>query len=101
MFGNGLYFADQSSKSEQYSTSRFGGSGRRGRNTFFMFIADTALGKIKKYQTAQVGLTKPPRGFNSVQGAKGYSLLHNEFIIYDIKQHLLQYLIEFKPSGYW
>ena len=29
MFGNGLYFADQSSKSEQYSTSRFGGSRKR------------------------------------------------------------------------
>ena len=101
MFGNGLYFADQSSKSEQYSTSRFGGNGRGGKNSFFMFIADVALGNIKQYQTAQVGLNKPPKGYHSVQGTKGYSLLHNEFIIYDIRQHLLQYLIEFKPSGCW
>lgn len=101
MFGNGLYFADSSSKSEQYSTSRFGGGGRGNSDTFFMFVADVALGKIKKYQSAQVSLTKAPRGFHSVQGAKGAWLLHNEFIIYDIKQHLLQYLIEFKPSGRW
>ena len=101
MFGNGLYFADSSSKSEQYSTSRFGGGGRGGSTTFFMFVADVALGTIKKYQSAQVSLSKAPRGFHSVQGAKGAWLLHNEFIIYDIKQHLLQYLIEFKPSGRW
>ena len=100
MFGNGLYFADQSSKSEQYSTARFGGGGRRS-NTFFLFVADVALGKIKEYERAQTHLQKPPRGYHSVQGVKGYSLLHNEFIIYDIQQHILQYLIEFKPSGYY
>jgi poly [ADP-ribose] polymerase len=102
MFGNGLYFADQSSKSEQYSTGRFGG-GRGGGNTAFMFIADIALGRIKKYQRAQTNLQKPPQGYDSVQGTKGPGLLHNEFIIYDIKQHILQYLVEFKPSsgGYW
>lgn len=101
MFGNGLYFADQSSKSEQYSTARFGGGGGRG-NTYFMFVADVSLGKIKKYERAQIHLTKPPPGYHSVQGKKGYSLLHNEFIIYNVKQHILQYLIEFQPKGgYW
>lgn len=98
MFGNGLYFADQSSKSEQYSTSRFGGSGR-GANTYFLFVADVALGKVKKYTSAQSHLSRPPAGFNSVQGAKGSYLLHNEFIIYKLNQHILQYLIEFKPTG--
>lgn len=98
MFGNGLYFADQSSKSEQYSTSRFGGS-RRGADTYFLFVADVALGKVKKYTSAQTHLSRPPSGFNSVQGAKGSYLLHNEFIIYKLNQHILQYLIEFKPTG--
>lgn len=98
MFGNGLYFADQSSKSEQYSTSRFGGSGR-GANTYFLFVADVALGKIMKYRHAQPQLSKAPRGYQSVQGEKGSSLLHDEFIIYNLNQHILQYLIEFKPKG--
>lgn len=96
MFGNGLYFADQSSKSEQYS---FGGGygSRYGKDTYFMFVVDVALGKIKGYQNAQSHLTRPPSGYDSVQGEKG-NLLHNEFIIYDIKQHILQYLVEFRAK---
>lgn len=98
MFGNGLYFADQSSKSEQYAFGRFGGGSGRG-NTFFMFVADVALGKVKKYQDAQSHLTKPPVGYNSVQGEKGSYLLHNEFIIYTLEQHILHYLIEFRSNS--
>jgi poly [ADP-ribose] polymerase len=98
MFGNGLYFADQSSKSEQYAFGRMGG-GRGHGDTFFMFVTDVALGNIKKYQNPQSNLDRPPSGYHSVQGEKGSHLLHNEFIIYDIKQHILQYLIEFKTSG--
>jgi len=97
MFGNGLYFADKSSKSEQYAFGRYGGGSGKG-TTYFIFVADVALGKIKKYQNAQTHLTKPPSGYDSVQGEEGYSLLHNEFIIYDLKQHILQYLIEFKSA---
>ena len=66
-----------------------------------MFVADVALGKIKKYSDAQPHLNKAPAGYDSVQGEKGYSLYHNEFIIYDIKQHLLQYLIEFSTNNRW
>lgn len=94
MFGNGLYFADQSSKSEQYAFGRYGGGGGRG-DTYFMFVADVALGKIKKYSGSQPHLSEAPRGYHSVQGEAGNSLLHNEFIVYELKQHLLQYLIEF------
>lgn len=94
MFGNGIYFANQSSKSEQYATARFGGDGGKG-TTYFMFVADVALGKIKKYQASQSWLDKPPAGYDSVQGEKGYSLLHDEFIVYNTKQHIIQYLIEF------
>lgn len=95
MFGNGLYFADQSSKSEQYSFG--GGWGTRyGKDTYFMFVADVALGTIKEYEDAQSHLTKPPSGYQSVLGKKGRSLMHNEFIIYDLKQHVLQSLIEFR-----
>ena len=100
MFGNGLYFADQSSKSEQYAFGRYGGGSGKG-TSYFMFVADVALGKVKKYQNAQTHLNSPPSGYDSVQGEKGSSLYHNEFIIYDIKQHLLQYLIEFETSRYY
>lgn len=94
MFGNGLYFANQSSKSEQYAFGRYGGGSGRG-DTYFMFVADVALGKTKKYQTPQSHLSEPPKGYHSVQGEAGSSLIHDEFIVYNLKQHLLQYLIEF------
>jgi poly [ADP-ribose] polymerase len=95
MFGNGLYFADQSSKSQQYAFGRYGGGGGRG-DTYFMFVADVALGKIMKYQNSQSHLNKAaPKGYHSVQGEAGSGLVHNEFIIYTLQQHLLQYLIEF------
>ena len=98
MFGNGLYFADQSTKSSQYATARFGGDSSRFGNTFFMFIADVALGRIKKYEDAQTHLQAPPHGHHSVQGVKGRSLLHNEFIVFDIKQNELKFLVEFEQK---
>lgn len=97
MFGNGLYFADQSTKSSQYATARFGGSAGHG-DTYFMFVADVALGKIKKYQDSESHLTKAPSGYDSVRGEKGRSLVHNEFIVYDVRQNELQYLIEFEQK---
>jgi len=100
MFGaSGLYFADQSSKSEQYAFNRFGGGSGRNNPSYFMFVTDVALGTIKRYQEAQPHLTKPPSGYHSVQGEKGRALLHNEFIVYSREQHLLQYLIEFKTDN--
>lgn len=95
MFGNGLYFADQSSKSEQYSFAGGWGS-RHGDNTYFMFVADVALGKIKEYEDSQSNLQKAPSGYQSVLGKKGRQLLHNEYIVYSINQHILQYLVEFR-----
>ncbi len=96
MFGNGLYFADQSTKSSQYATSRFGGSSAKYGNSYFMFVTDVSLGKIKEYEHAQTHLQSAPTGYNSVMGKAGSSLVHNEFIIYDLKQQELQYLVEFE-----
>lgn len=98
MFGNGLYFADQSTKSSQYSTARFGGGGNSYGNSYFMFVADVALGRIKTYEDSQSHLNKAPHGFDSVQGVKGRQLVHNEFITYDTRQNQLQYLVEFMSA---
>ena len=103
MFGsNAVYFASQSTKSSQYATARYGGAGSSHGSTAFMFVANVALGRIKRYGTAQTHLTTPPRGYDSVQGVRssdwksGYgSLVHDEFMIYDVKQHELAYLMEF------
>lgn len=97
MFGPGLYFASQSTKSSQYSCSRFGGSANR-YPTAFMFLADVALGKMKKVETAHYFL-KPPAGYHSVMGVKGRSLLHDEYIIYREAQQRLRYIIEFEAKS--
>jgi len=94
MFGNGLYFADQSTKSSQYATARYGGNSSRG-DTYYMYVADVALGRIRKLQYSDSSLVRAPHGYDSVQGEKGRSLVHNEFITYDVRQNELQYLIEF------
>ena len=94
LFGNGIYFADKSTKSSQYSWGRYGGSRGYG-NSYFMFVANVALGKIKEYQYAQSNLQQAPIGYNSVMGKKGGTLVHDEYIIYDSKQEKLNYLVEF------
>lgn len=94
MFGPGIYFASQSTKSSQYSCSRFGGTTNR-YPTAFMFLADVALGRIKKEEYAKYYL-KPPAGYHSVMGVKGKALLHDEYIIYREAQQRLRYIIEFQ-----
>lgn len=97
MFGPGLYFANQSTKSTQYSCSRFGGTANK-FPTAFIFLADVALGKVKKEEYAKYYL-KAPAGYHSVMGVKGRSLLHDEFIIYREAQQRLRYIIEFEAKS--
>lgn len=97
MFGPGIYFASQSTKSSQYSCSRFGGTVNR-YPTAFMFLADVALGRIKKEEYAKYYL-QPPAGYHSVMGVKGKSLLHDEYIIYNEAQQRLRYIIEFEVKS--
>lgn len=93
MFGPGIYFADQSSKSTQYACARFGGRGNQ-RDTAFLFVADVALGKIKEEENSHYYYS-PPAGYNSVKGVMGRSLLHNEYIVYDSSQQALRFIVEF------
>ncbi len=89
MFGKGIYFADQSSKSAQYSLVWANNK----RDIGYLFLADVALGKIKS-ETGPTYREEAPRGFHSVQGCKGSHLMHNEFIIYKTSQCTLRYIAE-------
>jgi poly [ADP-ribose] polymerase len=89
MFGKGVYFADQSSKSAQYSLLW----ANNRRDHAYLFLADVALGRIQK-ETAACYREEPPAGFQSVQGCKGLHLVHNEFIIYRTAQCTLRYVAE-------
>nr|CAA9251342.1 Poly [ADP-ribose] polymerase-1 [uncultured Armatimonadetes bacterium] len=94
MFGKGIYFADQSTKSAQYS-DLWDGGGKRGAG--YLFLADVALGRVKKEWFPKYR-EEAPGGFHSVQGCKGLTLLHNEFIVYRKEQCTIRYVAEIKAA---
>ncbi len=94
MFGSGIYFASESTKSTQYAQ-------KWANNKFdsaFLLVCDVAVGNIKEYDDAQPHLSKPPRGYDSVKGVKGRSLLHDEIIVYNKNQVKIKYIVEFVTS---
>ena len=95
MFGKGIYFADQSSKSAQYSLLW----ANNRRPSGYLFLADVALGRIKKEDSPQYR-EEAPVGYHSVQGCAGQSLVHNEFIVYKTSQSTLRYIAEIQMEGH-
>lgn len=94
MFGNGVYFSDQSTKSLNYSYGYWSGSGSRDDNCF-MFLADVAMGKEHTPRSSNNG---PPAGYDSTFAKGGQSgVANNEMIVYKTNQCSIKRLIEFAP----
>ena len=93
MFGKGVYFADQSRQSAQYSVRWASNQQPFG----YLFLADVALGRVKQ-ETGPQYREEAPEGYHSVQGCKGTHLLHNEFIIYKTAQCTLRYIAEISQA---
>jgi poly [ADP-ribose] polymerase len=94
MFGDGLYFSDQSTKSLNYAYGYWGGGGRD--SNCFMFLADVAMGKYFVPRGATRSL--PMRGYDSTFAKASKSgVYNNEMIVYKVSQANLTYLIEFAP----
>lgn len=121
MFGKGIYFADMVSKSANYChTSKSSPLG-------LMMLCDVALGNMHELKQADY-ITKLPKGKQSckgvgkmapnpeegkttkdgvlipsgkwkkLEGTEDSSLLYNEFIVYDVGQVSMKYLIKTKFS---
>jgi len=109
MFGNGLYFSPTASpngrstkgcyasKAMQYAAGGWGGTQNRRRN-FYLFVVRVAQGRVMEYQRAQSHLTRAPNGYHSVRGVTGTSLIHDEHIIYRLRQHKIQYIVDIDPG---
>lgn len=94
MFGDGLYFSDQSTKSLNYSYGYWGHGGYD--SNCFMFLCDVAMGKV--YTPTCSGNAQRP-GYHSCFAKAGYSgVQNNEMIVYDINQAALRYLCEFHEA---
>lgn len=91
MFGDGIYGANNSTKSLNYSIGYWGARQSKAGNAF-LFLADFAMGKT---QTA-TSSCRPQRGYDSIWAKKGHSLYNDELIVYTTQQCTLKYLIEMK-----
>ena len=92
MFGNGVYFSDQSTKSLNYSYG-YWDHGAKDDNCF-MFLADVAMGK--EYVPSGPSSQLPKPGYHSTFAkAHKSGVINNEMIVYDLDQFYLKYLCEF------
>ena len=93
MFGDGLYFTDQSTKALNYATDFWNSTGSSRR--IFMFLADVAMGRA--YTPSSWGNSFPKSGYHSTFAKGGKSgVSNNEMIVYKTNQANLKYLIEFE-----
>jgi len=93
MYGNGVYFSDQSTKALNYAHGYWGGSYD---NTCYMFLVDVAMGK--EYVPSGYGDRRslPRKGYDSTFANGGQSgVANNEMIVYRVSQCNLKFLVEF------
>lgn len=96
MYGDGVYFSDQSTKSLNYAAGYWHRNSNSNHNCF-MFLADVAMGKTYTPTGASHNLPKP--GYDSTFAVGGKSgVQNNEMIVYDISQANLTYLVEFEEK---
>lgn len=92
MFGQGLYFANQSTKSLNYCDGMYWNSSKK-QDKIYMFIADVAMGN---YQVPDGNRSKKPsNGYDSYWAKPGQSGIQNdEMIVFNNDQIRLKYILE-------
>lgn len=92
MFGYGIYFANQSSKSINYCDGMYW-TGGSNSGKVYMFLASVAVGKA--YTPPHSTQSNPPKGYDSYWAKAGKSGVRNdEIIVFDLSQVRLDYLLE-------
>ena len=102
MFGNGCYFADKAKKSMGYTSSRGSYWANGSANQAFFALYDVILGDMleivhhKSWCYSLDYKNLKARGkFDSLFAKGGADLINNEFIVYDVNQTNIAYLVEF------
>jgi poly [ADP-ribose] polymerase len=101
MFGNGIYFADKAQKSIGYTSLRgsywAGGSGDKAYLALFAVHTGNWL-HAKKHEYWMYDLNErnlKNRGpYDSLFAEGGYDLRNNEYIVYNLAQCTVNYLVE-------
>ena len=93
MFGNGVYFSDQSTKSLNYAYGWWQG---KVEDTCYMFLCDVAMGKTYTPKLWSPGEALPKAGTDSTFARGALSgVANNEMIVYRTEQILPRFLVEF------
>lgn len=108
MFGDGIYFSDQSTKSLNYSHGFWGGSTGGSRDNCFMLLNDVVLGnEFRPYQNggwngrnsidkAHNGSDEKGKPFHSISVKGGTAgVMNNEIIVWDTDNIKVSYICEF------
>ncbi|GAB3748790.1 WGR domain-containing protein [Spirosoma pomorum] len=104
MFGYGIYFADQFSKSLNY-TSLHGSTWARGsQKEAYLAIYEVHVGEqlvVNKHEAWHMELDADrlrniDTKYDSVYAQRGVSLLKNEFIVYNSAQSTIRYMVKIK-----
>lgn len=100
MFGNGIYFADKAQKSIGY-TSLSGSYWARGdARKAVLALYEIHQGKqmiIERHKSEHCSLDRSimlRKGYDSVFAKGGYDLRNNEYIVYDVAQCTIKFLVE-------
>lgn len=90
MYGDGVYFSDQSTKALNYAGGFWGGQASQRP---FMLLNDVAMGR--PYMATRGFSGGCPSGYDSTFAKAGSAVLNNEMIVYRLSQIKAKYLTEF------
>ncbi|XP_059489268.1 poly [ADP-ribose] polymerase tankyrase-like [Neocloeon triangulifer] len=104
MFGKGIYFADLSSKSNQYTFEGCNKPCKQHNEVYCsdcertMLICRVAMGAEYKARDAMNGIKAPPSGYHTVVAEPGVckNIKYPEYVIYDDNQAYPGYLVKYK-----
>jgi poly [ADP-ribose] polymerase len=103
MFGDGIYWASNSSKSINYTDAK--GSHWTGGNSdnAYLFLADCAFGNQMELFRSRFITKKDLKNYHSVWAREGEKLYNDEFVVYNPsgpnQQHQMRYLVEFSTKA--
>lgn len=92
MFGNGIYGANVSTKSLNYSIGHWGQGGKG--DAAWLFVCQFAMGRIQQVTKQKLNGADP--GYDSIYAKGGADLYNDEFVVYRNSQVKITHLLECK-----